>query len=292
VTGGTSRQAATLGIFARTFPGTDAQGVLRQARDAGFASVQYNMACSGLNALPTAVPSQVLQALSNASDQSQVTLAALSATYNIIHPDHTKRAAGLGAARVLAAAASAVGVPILTLCSGSRSSEDQWAPHPENRSARAWRDLLEGMRALIALAEEHDLTLGLEPEPANVVESASRARELIEQLGSPRVGIVLDAANLVEPVLRESVEVHKTLVRRAVDLLADRIVLVHAKDRALDGRVVAPGQGIIDFHTYFHALASAGVRVPVITHGLAAGEARATFTFLAERLNAAGFGPT
>ena len=45
-----------LGIFAKTFDGDTPSVVLRAARDAGFAAVQYNMACSGLGALPTQIP--------------------------------------------------------------------------------------------------------------------------------------------------------------------------------------------------------------------------------------------
>jgi sugar phosphate isomerase/epimerase len=45
-----------LGIFAKTFPGTDAATVLAAARDAGYATVQFNMACLGLPAMPDALP--------------------------------------------------------------------------------------------------------------------------------------------------------------------------------------------------------------------------------------------
>ena len=41
-----------LGIFAKTFAGSDPLTVLTAARVAGFAAVQYNMACSGLPAMP------------------------------------------------------------------------------------------------------------------------------------------------------------------------------------------------------------------------------------------------
>ena len=45
-----------LGIFAKTFPGSAPSPVLRQARAAGFAAVQYNMACSGLPSMTGAFP--------------------------------------------------------------------------------------------------------------------------------------------------------------------------------------------------------------------------------------------
>ena len=73
-----------------------------------------------------------------------------------------------------------------------------------------------------------------------------------------------------------------------MELLADRILLVHAKDRAADGAVVAPGRGVIDFDHCFRTLAAAGVLVPVITHGLEAADAPAAARVLAGQLHAAG----
>jgi hypothetical protein len=45
-----------LGIFAKTFPGNDPVTVMSAARMAGYGAVQYNMACSGLPAMPDAIP--------------------------------------------------------------------------------------------------------------------------------------------------------------------------------------------------------------------------------------------
>jgi len=52
-----------LGIFAKTFPGTTPGEVLAAARDAGYATVQYNMACSGLPSLPDTIAPEVIDRL-------------------------------------------------------------------------------------------------------------------------------------------------------------------------------------------------------------------------------------
>jgi sugar phosphate isomerase/epimerase len=267
------RPEPRLGIFARTFAGSAPLAVLTQARDAGFDSVQYNMACSGLPSLPGEIAPAVIEAMVTASSDTGIGLVALSATYNMIHPDRAVRADGRQSLEVLAAAAHSAGIPMLTLCTGSRNAEDQWAPHADNGSAEAWRDLLDGMAHAISVAEQHDLSLGVEPEPSNVVGSALLARRLLEDVHCARVGIVLDAANLIESVLSESSAARNTVISEAVDTLADRIVLVHAKDRAASGAFVAPGDGVVDFAAYFSALAAAGVHAPVITHGLTAHDA-------------------
>ena len=84
-----------LGIFARTFAGTDPMSVLSAARTAGFAAVQYNMACSGLDAMPDRIDPETITALRQALTRTGLDIAAVSGTYNMIHPDLAVRATGL-----------------------------------------------------------------------------------------------------------------------------------------------------------------------------------------------------
>ena len=62
--------------------------------------------------------------------------------------------------------------------------------------------------------------------------SAAKARRLIDEVGSPRLKVVLDPANLFETAALED---QRDIVAAAIDLLADRIVMGHAKDRTPGG---------------------------------------------------------
>ena len=84
-----------IGIFAKTFAGSDPQTVLAAAKSAGYGCVQYNFACSGLPAMPDTVPEAVITAIADAVASTGVTIAALSATYNMVHPDVSVRETGL-----------------------------------------------------------------------------------------------------------------------------------------------------------------------------------------------------
>lgn len=280
------RPRARVGIFAKTFPGSTPLDVLTQARDAGFDCVQYNMACSGLLSLPGAVSDDDVFSLRIAMRDTGVGIVALSATCNLIHPDVIVRGAGLQSLAILADVAQQIGIPVLTLCTGSRNTADQWAPHPDNVGADAWRDLIDSMRAAIRVATKFDVMLGIEPETGNVVNSAFAARRLLDELQSERVGIIIDAANLIDPQHHTTPASRAEVVAQAVELLADRIVLVHAKDRSADGSAVAPGSGVVDFDGYFGALRAAGVRAPVVGHGLRADEAPEAAVFLRGRVMA------
>ena len=274
-----------LGIFAKTFPGSEPGPVLAAVAAAGFTAAQYNMTCSGLPPMPDEVPDAVVLAIKSAVKTSGVKIAALSGTFNMIHPDVAVRAQGLERLENLAIMASAFPTKLITLCTGTRDTADIWRAHPGNRQPDAYSDLLKSMERAIEIAERHEIHLGIEPEFANVVSSAAVARRLIDDLKSPRVKVVLDPANLVE---RETVEEQREIVRHAIDLLADRIALAHAKDRNAAGEVVPAGQGTIDFPHFFRLLKTAGFDGQVVTHGLAAADATGVAKFLHRTLGDAG----
>ena len=266
-----------LGIFAKTFAGADPATVMGAARAAGFDAVQYNMACSGLAAMPDELTGAQVAAVADASRAAGVAVAAVSGTYNMIHPDPAVRAAGLRRLAVLIDHAAGMGTGMVTLCTGTRDAEDQWRHHPDNATPEAWRDLMEEMGKACALAEARGVRLGVEPELANVVDGARSARRLIDELGSPAVAIVLDPANLFE--VADGAE-RARLVEEAVDLLGDRIAMAHAKDRHADGRFATAGKGVIDFAHFLRVLRGAGFDGDLVTHGLAAEEAAGVAAYL------------
>jgi sugar phosphate isomerase/epimerase len=269
-----------LGIFAKTFPGTTAAAVLTAARDAGYGCVQFNLACCGLPSMPDAIPPGLAADIAAASARTGVRIAALSGTYNMIHPDSVVRGQGLRRLEVLLMEARGMGTSIVTLCTGTRDPADQWRRHPDNDTPEAWADLLVEMAKAAALAERFGVDLGIEPEHANVVSSARLAARLLREIPSPRLRIVLDPANMVEDADTDQ----PRLFAEASDLLGDRIAMAHAKDRDAAGTVVPAGTGIIDFDSFFAALARVGFAGPVVTHGLAAEDAAAVARFLRAKI--------
>ena len=270
-----------LGIFARTFAVQGAVPVLSAVRAAGYDCAQFNMACLGLPSMPDEIPSGTAEEIAAASREAGVGIAAVSATYNMIHPDPQQRAIGLRRLGVIAASSRAMGTRLVTLCTGTRDPHDQWRHHPENATPEAWRGLLTEMSKAVELADRFDVDLGIEPELANIVSSAPLARRLIDALQSPRLKIVLDPANLFE--VTDSAK-RLALVAEAVDLLADRIVMAHAKDRDAAGQFVAAGRGVIDFRHFVSRLAAAGFDGPLVTHGLEEAEAPSVARFLRDIL--------
>jgi sugar phosphate isomerase/epimerase len=270
-----------LGIFAKTFDGKSPDLVLPQVKAAGFSVAQYNFACSGLNSMPDGVSDSVIADVRHAVEKSGVKLNALSATYNMVHPNKVERDRGHASLAVVAKAARDMEMPLVTLCTGSRDAKDQWRHHPDNSSAAAWRDLIESMHVAIDIADRYNVDLGIEPELANVVSNAKLAKRLIDECKSPRVKIILDAANLFEV---ETIDEQRRIVSEAVDVLAPHIAMAHAKDRNRNGAFVAAGNGAMDFPHFLTALKNADFSGPLVTHGLSAEEAPLVAKFLRQQL--------
>lgn len=119
----------------------------------------------------------------------------------------------------------------------------------------------------LEFAERHGVDLGIEPEQANIVTSARDARRLIDEMGSRRLRIVLDPANLFEQATPAKA---RAVIEEAVETSAGHIALAHAKDRYSDGRFATAGQGVVDFADFIARLRSVNFEGPLVTHGLSA----------------------
>ncbi|RWK54735.1 MAG: sugar phosphate isomerase/epimerase [Mesorhizobium sp.] len=266
-----------IGVFAKTFPGSEPAGVLAAVRDAGFAVTQFNLACAGLPSMPDAVPEDAIHTIAAASNACGVALVALSGTYNMTHPDRAMRDDGLRRLGVVIKAAASLSVPLVTLCTGTRNADDQWAYHADNADPSAWADMASEMEKALDLAERHGVDLGIEPEQANIVTSAGDAMRLIAEMESKRLRIVLDPANLFE---QASPAEARAIVAAAVERTAGHVAMAHAKDRFADGRFATAGRGVVDFADFVARLKASGFDGPLVTHGLSAEEAPSVARFL------------
>src|SRR5262249_26021674 len=239
-------------------------------------------ACARAPRLPERMEPGLPQQIGAAAASRRVTIAAVSGTFNMIDPIRERRDAGLRRLGQLAGACALLGTKIITLCTGTRDPDDMWRGHPANGRPDAWADLRRAMEQALAIAEEHDLWLAVEPETANVVDSPAKAAQLLDELRSPRLKITLDPANLSRV---EDLPDQRPILEAAFDLLGPDIVLAHAKDvRVVDGAVhhVAAGTGVLDYPHYLTLLRH--VPVPLIVHGLAEAEVEGALAFLRRSL--------
>ena len=272
-----------------TMSGTFDRATLEEALDAvvnhGMSCVQFNLSSAGVTKIPTHIDEDLCDKIREEMGVRNLTMTALGGTYNMIHPDLQRRADGLRNLRVLASACQRLGTSVIALCTGTRDPDNMWRHHPDNDTPEAWEDLVVSMQQAIEIAEEYQVTLAFEPEVANVVDSAIKARRIIDQIGSPYLKVVMDGANIFHtgelPRMRE-------ILDEAFALIGEHIAFAHAKDLDRDGEAghLAAGKGLLDYDQYLSLLNDVDPDVPIILHGLSEAEVDGCVTFLREKIEA------
>jgi sugar phosphate isomerase/epimerase len=266
-----------VGIFSKTYKGGSLEDVFARAVRDGYRAVHFNFSAVGLPSLPPKLERMTCERVALTAAAFGLRIVGVSATYNMIHPSVQRRRAQTRSAQRVIELAPLLGTNLVTLCTGSRDPTNMWRAHPENAGARAWDDLVETIEQLRISAGNAGVTLGIEPEPGNVVSSPSCAYELLVTHGPQNLGIVLDMANLLGASNRHC---QASFMSEAVDLLAPWLAVIHAKDRDDDGRYCPPGAGWVDWDLCFSLLAARSYRGPVVVHDIGEAESRRAHSFL------------
>jgi len=100
----------------------------------------------------------------------------------------------------------------------------------------------------VEIAERRSLTLAIESEAANIIDTPEQARRIMDSVGSDKLKMILDCANLFHPGHARPEEVRPTIAH-AFELFGGDIVIAHGKDiRAGEGiAFCGTGRGIVDF---------------------------------------------
>lgn len=255
----------TPGIFETVFQRPTLAESFRAVAGAGFGSVQFDLQSAGIDPWRGDVSNVVLAGIRRDADATGVRIPAISGTFNMAHPDPVVRAAGLDGFECVSGSANVLGARLVTLCTGTRDEGSMWRWHQDNASAAAWADMVDSVIKALVLAERHDVVLVVEPEPANVVSSAAKARDLLDQLANDRLRIVLDPANIV---LSDRSSSPDAVLDDAFALLGPDIVFAHAKDLSSEGEFCAAGTGIVPWERYWRLLEEIGYDGDVIFHTL------------------------
>lgn len=155
---------------------------------------------------------------------------------NLVHPDADERRRQVellaGAMRV----AADQGAEMVVCGSGSRNPRGGFFPHRDNHTDEARALLVESLAAAAEMAEDHGVTIALEPHVATTLDTPARVREVIDLVGSPRVRANLDPVNFVGDLRR----LHRSadLVDEVFDALGDVAVSGHVKDVLAEDKLV------------------------------------------------------
>ena len=231
--------------------------LFEKIKSLGFDAVQFSFTSvtgvdyepSGLIEIPEEIPLKTVLDVYRASEKIALPVGVINATFNMAHPDRLVREEGLRRFAKLAEIASAIGCPILSLCTGTRNTAHLWRPSPDNGAPEAWETMLSTVRRAAQIAE--------------------KARHLLDEIGSANLGMILDPANLFLPGEARPENARSSL-DRAFECFGSEILLAHGKDiRAGDGiDFCGTGLGMVDFPYLAGKLRASGFRGAMYLHGI------------------------
>ena len=270
---------AILGLLSPEFPSVSLSANLDAIAATGAVSVQFDLASAVARTFPTELSQATIETIKAGFSERELTLAALSGTYNMIDPDPQARELGAEGLNRVIALAPKLGANVVTLCTGSRDPSSMWQKHPDNDTPEAWADLLVQMEKAVRAAENFGVTLGVEPEIGNTINSVRKARRLLDEVRSPQLKIVMDGANIFQ---RGQLPHMRKVLDEAFELLGSDITLAHAKDLDQDGEAghVAAGRGRLDYPYYLELLRTSGFEGSIILHALKPAEAKDRLAFV------------
>lgn len=243
----------------------------------GFTCVQFafssisesNFTPSGRIEIPERIPTAAIDAAGNASAKYELPIEVINGTFNMAHPDIEVRQEGLRRFALLTEAAASLGAKYISLCSGTRNTEFLWGHSKENNSKEAWNDMLDTVSRAVEIAEKHSVTLAVESEAANVICTPEKARQLMDTVGSSRLKMILDCANLFHRGQAHTENV-KNIISQAFAWYGKDIVVAHGKD-ILEGdgiQFCGTGLGIVDFGFTASLLKKYGFTGDMFLHGI------------------------
>ncbi len=272
-----------IGILIKTFERPNLEARLDALKACGLDCGQLSMDCAGLPAMPDEIAPELVARIRREVDLRGIRIASLEGTFNMSHPDEEQRRLGLRRLRVLAAACRPLGTSKIHLCTGTRDPNNMWRRHPDNSSPEAWRDMTACVREAAEIAGPAGVILAFEPEVNNVVDSARKARRLMDEIGSPHLKVTMDGAIIFHA---GELARMRDVLDESFALVGNDVVLAHAKDLSHDGDAghEAAGRGKLDYDRYLSLLQAYGYRGPLLLHGLTEAQVPGCVAFLRDKL--------
>lgn len=260
-----------------THPAYTAETVFKKISAMGYACTQFAFSSiaeteftpTGQIEIPEFIPSSALAAAEKASAKYSVPICVLNGTFNMAHPDEEVHEEGLKRLSRLMDAANALGCGMISLCSGSGNRDHLWRPSPENTKKSAWDRMFPTMVRAVEEAEKKNIVLAIESEASNVIQTPEAARRVMDEIGSDKLKMILDCANLFHAGTAHPENVCDT-IEHAFDLFGEDIVIAHGKDiREGDGiEFCGTGLGIVDFAFTAMMLEKYGYTGDMFLHGI------------------------
>ncbi len=251
-------------------------GLVRAVRNAGFDGIQL-APLKAIDDFPAGPSPADARSLGDMLREGGIRVDVLGCYIDPAHPDEAARSAAVARFAREIRLCHGYGTSLIATETGRPWQTAAAFPsgpgvEPADALCGARREfdiLVDSFRTLAAIARDEGVTIAVEPVWEHIVSTPRRMRDLVDAVGNPALGLLLDPCNLVSPALCEAclpgVEAGKNPsglanpALGALALLGDRLVAVHAKDFLYRGGAKTPatcGEGLMDWKTVMSALSA------------------------------------
>ena len=254
-----------------TMSGTFKRETLEETLDASLAQGIHHLQFNWGSAHPSGPLPEVIDEIASYAGvefkKRNMVVAAVAGNANMVDVEPEKRQKAIDKLLMIIPVCGKIGTKVIATCTGSRNPESMWRNHPDNQSERTWKTLRDTLEKILPAAEAAGVDIAFEPEYNNVCQNARLSRKLIDEMASPRLKVVMDAANIFG---KDDLPRMKEVLDEAFDLLGDYVAIAHGKDldHGGDAGHLPAGSGKLDYAHYVKLLCSLSFDVPVILHGL------------------------
>lgn len=234
-----------LGVRAHDFEKLPLDELIRKIRQYSFSNIQFAVKKSFPDSVPrlSALSPGTASYYGGAFRKAGIQVAVLGCYVNIVATDPAKRAEALDGFITHLRLARDFGASLVGTETGSVGN----GYTVDNFTEEAFRQVVASVKIMVAEAERFGVTVGIEAGQNHPLHSAPLTRRLLDEVPSRNLQVILDCANLMSPSNYLNQE---NIITEALELLGDRIAVVHLKDFILqEGRIqiVPVGQGLLQF---------------------------------------------
>ena len=174
-------------------------------------------------------------------EKNELDFAVLGCYLNLAHPDpvELKKIQDKYLAHIRFAAH--LGCGVVGTETGAPNAEYKFVP--ECWSEEALQIFIKGVKPVVKYAEQMGVLLAIEPVVRHIVSTPERARQVLDEIDSPNLRIILDPVNLLDI---HNYQEQDDIFERAIRLLGKDVAVLHVKDFVVeDGKLISVPVGQI-----------------------------------------------
>ena len=179
-------------------------------------------------------------------DLGDIDLAVLGCYLNLTHPDEAAYRDILKRYRAHIQLARWMNAGCVGTETGNPNAGYTYDP-ARSHTPEALEMFIRRVAPVVECAEHFGVTLAIEPVYTHIVHDGKAARKVLDAISSDNLKIILDPVNLLH---NDNVDRRDDVIREAIDLLGDDVVIIHMKDyqRTENGlQSMACGLGEMDY---------------------------------------------